>query len=377
MKMSSQDFTKQDITRTTLAVLFIGILIAASFWILRPFLTAIIWATIIVVATWPVLLKLQEILRGKRKYAVAVMTLMLLMIIVVPLFGAITAIAFKADDIASWVKSLSEFQVPQPPEWVNSIPIAGNKLAEKWMHYAALSHEELASLLTPYASAILVWFMNHAGSIAGVLFQFLLTVIVSAVLYAGGETAAAGVLAFGKRLAGKRGEEVMILAARATRSVALGVVVTALIQTALSAAGLLISGIAAAGVLTAAVFILCLAQIGPILVMLPAVIWVYWTGDALRGTVLLIFSVFAVTIDNFLRPVLIKKGVDLPLVMIFAGVIGGLVAMGVIGLFIGPVVLAVTQTLLKSWMYDSDGSVTQQDPGPAQSQLPEGEQRQA
>jgi len=368
---------KQDITRTTLAVLFIGILIAASFWILRPFLTSIIWATIIVVATWPVLLKLQKIFRGKRKYAVAVMTLMLLMIIVLPLFGAITAIAVKADDIASWVKSLSEFRIPQPPVWIHSIPLAGGRLAEKWMHYAALSQEELASLLMPYASAILVWFMNHAGSIAGVLFQFLLTVIVSAVLYAGGEKAAAGALAFGKRLAGKRGEEVMTLAGRATRSVALGVVVTALIQTALSGAGLFISGIRAAPVLTAVVFVMCLAQIGPILVLLPSVIWLYWKGDPLWGTVLLVFSVFAVTIDNFLRPVLIKKGVDLPLVMIFAGVIGGLVAMGVIGLFIGPVVLAVTQTLLKSWIYTGDDSAPQQDPGPAQSQLPEGESRQA
>lgn len=375
--MNSQDSTRQDITRTTLAVLFIGILIAASFWILRPFLTSIIWATIIVVATWPVLLKLQKIFRGKRKYAVAVMTLMLLMIIVAPLFTAITAIAFKADDIASWIRSLSEFDVPQPPEWVESIPLAGNKLAERWMHYASLSHEELASLLTPYASATLVWFMNHAGSIAGVMFQFLLTVIVSAVLYAGGETAAERVLAFGKRLAGKRGEEVMILAGRATRGVALGVVVTALIQTALSGAGLFISGVPGAPVLTAVVFVLCLAQIGPILVLLPSVIWIYWKGDPLWGTVLLVFSIFAVTIDNFLRPILIKKGVDLPLIMIFAGVIGGLVAMGVIGLFIGPVMLAVTHTLLKSWVYTGDDSGPQQGPDQAPSRLPEGESRQA
>ena len=354
--MSSQDFSKQDITRTMLAVLFIGILIAASFWILRPFLTSIIWATIIVVATWPVLLKLQKILWGRRRYAAAVMTLMLLMVIVVPLFGAVTAIAVKSDDIASWVRSLSGFSVPPPPEWVKTIPLAGNKLAGEWMHYAALTPEELSTLLTPYASAILVWFMNHAGSIAGVMFQFLLTVIVSGVLYAGGEKAAAGVLAFGKRLAGKRGEEVMILAAKAMRGVALGVVVTALTQTALSGAGLFIVGMPAAPVLTAVVLVLCLAQIGPVLVMLPSVIWIYWKGDPLWGTVLLVFTVLAMTIDNFLRPILIKKGVDLPLILIFAGVIGGLMAMGVIGLFIGPVVLAVTQTLLKTWVSAGDAA---------------------
>jgi len=357
--MHSQDFSRQDITRTTLAVLFIGILIAASFWILRPFLTSIIWATIIVVATWPLLLKLQKILWGRRGYAVTLMMLMLLMIIVAPLFTAITAIALKMDDIASWVESLSEFSIPPPPEWVKSIPLAGDKLAGQWKYYASLTPGELASLLTPYASAVLLWFMNHAGSVAGVMVQFLLTAIVSGVLYTGGEKAAAGVRAFGRRLAGNRGEEVMILAAKATRGVALGVVVTALVQTALSGAGLFISGVPAAPVLTAAVFVLCLAQLGPVLVLLPSVAWLYWKGDPLWGTFLLVFSIFAATIDNFLRPMLIKKGVDLPLTMIFAGVIGGLIAMGVIGLFIGPVVLAVTQTLLKSWVYTEDGSEAQ------------------
>ena len=352
--MSSQDFSKQDITRTMLAVLFIGILIAAGFWILRPFITSIIWATIIVVATWPVMIALQKILRGRRGYAVTIMTVMLLMVIVLPLFAAITAIAVKADDIASWAKSLTGFTVPQPPEWVRSIPLAGESLAGKWMYYAALPPDELAAQIAPYASAILLWFMNHAGSVVGILLQFLLTVIVAAVLYAGGETAGAGVLAFGRRLAGQRGDEVVILAMKATRGVALGVVGTALIQTALSGAGLFISGIPAASVLMAAVFVLCLAQIGPVLVLLPSVAWLYWKGDPLWGTVLLIFSIFAVTSDNIIRPMLIKKGVDLPLIMIFAGVIGGLVAFGIVGLFIGPVVLAVTYTLLKSWVSNGD-----------------------
>ena len=354
--MNSQYSVKQDITRTTLAVLFIGMFIAASFWILRPFLTSIIWATIIVVATWPVLLKLQKLFRGRRGYAVTVMTVMLFMIIVLPLFGAITAIAVKSDDIASWVRSLSGLSIPQLPEWVKSIPLAGGKLAEQWMHYAALTPEELTSLLTPYASAVLLWFMSHAGSMAGVLFQFLLTVVISAILYGGGERAAAGVIAFGNRLAGKRGEEVMILAAKATRSVALGIVVTAVIQTVLSGAGLLIAGIPAAPVLTAIIFMLCLAQIGPALVMLPSVVWLYWKGEPLWGTILVVFAVLAMTCDNFLRPLFIKKGVDLPLILIFAGVIGGLVALGVIGLFIGPVILAVTHTLLKSWVYSDDDS---------------------
>jgi len=113
-----------------------------------------------------------------------------------------------------------------------------------------------------------------------------------------------------------------------------------------------VTGIPAAGLLTAVIVLLCLAQVGPFLVMVPAVIWLYWSGQPVRGTVLLVFLVVAGTIDNFVRPFLIRKGADLPLLLIFAGVIGGLIAFGIIGLFIGPVMLAVTYTLLKEWVAD-------------------------
>jgi predicted PurR-regulated permease PerM len=203
-----------------------------------------------------------------------------------------------------------------------------------------------------------MWFLSQAGSVATVLLQFLLTVIISAIMYAGGERASAGVLSFAVRLAGPRGEEVTVLAAKAIRSVALGIVVTALIQTVIGGTGLVVSGVPGAPVLTAVVFMLCLAQLGPILVMVPSVIWIYWKGEPLWGTVLLIFTIIAGGIDNFIRPFLIKKGADLPLIMIFAGVIGGLIAFGVIGLFIGPVVLAVTFTLLKAWVSGSGSGET-------------------
>jgi len=352
--MSTKEPNPQDITRTTLAVLFIGILIAASFWILRPFLSAIVWATIIVIATWPLLLKLQQRLWGRRGLAVTVMTVVLLLAIVVPLLISVIAIAGKADDITAKVKSLSSFTVPLPPQWVGGIPLAGKKLAEKWQHFAGLSNEELSAQITPYAQTALRWFAAQAGGVAAVLLQFLLTVIISAIMYAGGDTAASGIRSFAMRLAGPRGEEVAVLAAKAIRSVALGIVVTALIQTAIGGTGLIISGVPGAPVLIALVFMFCIAQLGPILVMVPAVIWLYWKGDPLWGTVLLIFTIIAGTIDNVIRPVLIKKGADLPLIMIFAGVIGGLIAFGIVGLFIGPVVLAVTYTLLKAWVHGTD-----------------------
>ena len=339
-----------DLTRTILAVLFIGALIAASFWILLPFLSAILWATTIVVTTWPVMLGLQAWLRGKRWLAVTAMTLLLLLVIIVPLSVAVATIVDKVGDIATWGKSLAAFTIPSPPSWLERFPIAGPKAAAIWGQYAALPREELSARLTPYAGKALNWFAARAGSIVMMFLQFLLTVIISAILYAKGETVASGVRSFARRLAGQRGENAVNLSAKAIRGVALGIVVTAIIQTSISGIGLVITGVPAAPVLTAVIFMLCLAQVGPPLVLIPAVIWLYSKDGALWGTILLVISIFAMTIDNVIRPVLIRKGADLPLVMIFAGVIGGLVTFGILGLFIGPVVLAVSYTLLESWV---------------------------
>ena len=164
-----------------------------------------------------------------------------------------------------------------------------------------------------------------SGNSIGKLFvHFSLIVILAAVMYAGGETAASAIKRFARRLAGARGESTVELAGQAIRGVALGVGVTALVQSALGGIGLAIVGIPFASLLTALMFMLCIAQLGPGLVLIPAVVWVYWNGETGWGTFLLVWSVIVVTLDNFLRPMLIKMGADLPLLLIFAGVIGGL-----------------------------------------------------
>jgi predicted PurR-regulated permease PerM len=134
--------------------------------------------------------------------------------------------------------------------------------------------------------------------------------------------------------------------------VALGVGVTAVVQTLLGAIGLVVAGVPFASVLSAVMLMLCIAQLGPALVLFPAVAWMYWMGQNGWATFLLVWSIFVSTLDNVLRPMLIKKGADLPLLLIFAGVIGGLIGFGLIGIFVGPVVLAVTYTLLESWIKD-------------------------
>jgi predicted PurR-regulated permease PerM len=346
-----------DVTHTTLAVICIGALIAASFWILRPFLMPILWASLIVIATWPAMVTLQSWLGGRRKLAVTIMTFAILLVVLAPLTLAVLTILDHAEGIAARIQALATAAPPAPPGWLERIPFAGGEIAAKWRESAALDPAQRLALVTPYTGRVLEWFAGQAGSVGMTMLQFVLTTIIAAIMYANAETARAGILGFARRLAGAQGEAVTILAGKAARSVALGVVVTAVVQAALGGVGLFIAGVPGASLLTAVMFMLCLAQVGAGPVLIPALIWLYWKGKVTWAIVLLVFTVVALTIDNVLRPVLIKKGADLPLILIFAGVIGGLVAFGVVGLFIGPVVLAITSTLLRAWVSGSAGKV--------------------
>jgi predicted PurR-regulated permease PerM len=155
---------------------------------------------------------------------------------------------------------------------------------------------------------------------------------------------------FAHRIGGERGERTIRLAGQAVRGVALGVIVTALVQSIIAGIGLSLAGVPRTGLLVAIIFVLAVAQLGPLPVLLPVVIWIFWSGNILWGVVLVVVTVILAVVDNVLKPVLIKRGVDLPILLIVAGVIGGLISFGVLGLFIGPVILAVTYTLLESWI---------------------------
>lgn len=343
---------RHDLTRTVLAILCIVGLIAASFVVVQPFLGALVWATTLVIATWPLMLKLEAALGGRRGLAVTLMTLALLLIVVLPLSAAIGAIVVNSDRIMALVLAVPDFHVPAAPAWLVDIPLVGEAAAEHWAKFAGHDAAEIVRLATPYVGTITRWFVGAAGSAGGMIVHLLLTIALAAVLYASGEMAAGWCRRFGRRLAGSRGEEVVILAGQATRGVALGVVVTAIAQSLVAGVGLALAGVPQAGILTAIILMLCIAQLGPVLVLVPAVIWLFATGATVPGIILVVFSVMALTMDNFLRPFLIKRGADLPLLLILVGVIGGLLAFGLLGLFLGPVLLAITYTLLQNWIAD-------------------------
>ncbi len=341
-----------DLVRNLLAVLSVTAMIAACLWILYPFLPALIWATLLVVSTWPLMLAVQRRLWGRRKLAVIVMTLALLLLVIVPLALAVATIVENATDLGARLHAFAQSSVPPPPDWVDDIPLVGGNLAEQWREVAALTPDELYTRFAPYARDGGRWILGKAGTLAIFFVHLLLTVIISALLYSHGETAAAGLSVFARRLAGAPGERSIALAAQAIRAVALGVIVTAFIQSALGGIGLAAAGVPQAAFLTALMFVLGVAQIGAAPVLFASVIWLYWKDETLTATIFLAWAVFVGSIDNVIRPILIKRGADLPLVLIFAGVIGGLVGFGVVGLFVGPVVLAVVYALLIGWTKD-------------------------
>ncbi|MEJ8851394.1 AI-2E family transporter YdiK [Variovorax rhizosphaerae] len=343
-----------DLAKITFGVLTIVLLIGSSLWILRPFLGATIWAAMLVVATWPALLWFESRLWNRRGPAVMVMVLILLLLFVLPLTLAISTITANADDAVAWFRSLTRDGPLQLPDWVIQLPFVGSKLAALWNETVASGVSGVEAKVTPYARQVTSWLVSQLGVVGALSVQFVLTVAIAGVMYASGEDAAAWVRRFGRRLGGSRGEDAVVLAGKAIRGVAMGVGVTAILQAVIGGIGLAIAGIPFASLLTAVMFMLCIVQIGPTLVLAPATIWMFWNGSTSWGIFLAVWTLVVGTMDNFIRPALIKRGADLPLLLIFAGVIGGLLGFGLVGVFVGPVMLAVAYTLVVAWMDDKD-----------------------
>jgi predicted PurR-regulated permease PerM len=348
--MPNPERAHADVTHTTLSVLFLAVLVVATFWVLSPFVTVILWAIIVSVATWPIVIRLEGMLAGRRRLAVAVVIALLLLLVFAPVILALITIMSNAQNITADIKVFQSVGLPAPPAWLDQVPLGG-RLAQEWTRFAALDAQQRAAALTPYMQTALQWFAGMAGSIGWTLLQFLLTAIISAIALSKGELVRDGILRFATRLAGQQGHDAALLAARTIRGVVLGVIGTALVQAAIGGAGLVITGVPAAALLTAVMLFLCLSQLGPMLVLVPAALWLLWSGHTVAGVTLLVIGLVAGVLDNVMRPLLIKRGANVPLLLIFTGVLGGLVAFGIVGLFIGPVVLTVAYTLLTTWMW--------------------------
>jgi predicted PurR-regulated permease PerM len=344
----AQRAPERDVVRTVLVLAVLGALLAVSFLVLGPFLPAMVWAATIVVATWRPFLWIERRLWGRRKLAVLAMTILLLLVLLVPFTYAVALLVQHTHQITEWASSLRAESLQAPPDWVRGLPLAGEAIDEAWRREAQAG--SIGERIAPYVRDLLTWFASKAGTLGGALVQFLLTVVVAAVLYAKGERAAEVARALARKLGGERGDGVLELAAQAVRGVALGVVVTAVIQSVLGGIGLWIAGVPFAPVLTAAMVLLALAQIGVWPVLGGAAVWLLASDQTGWGIAMFVWMVLVGALDNVMRPFLIRRGVKLSLLLIFAGVVGGLIAFGLIGIFLGPMVLGVTQALVAAWI---------------------------
>jgi predicted PurR-regulated permease PerM len=339
-----------DIARILFVIVILSALTIGSLYILRPFIPGLIWATTIVVATWPVMLAVQRRVGNRRWIATVVMLIILLVVIALPLYEAISTLALHAADIMGTIKLLPSYALPPPPSWVGEIPLAGQRVAHEWQTLSDAGPGGILAKLEPYLTIVARWMLGHAAAVGVFVIHMFVTIIIAGILYSQGEAAGRFVTRFATRLAAQRGAAAVKLAGLAIRAVALGIVVTAVAQSALGGLGLWIAGVPAAGILTAVMLMLCLAQIGPLLPLLGGVAWLFMHDATVAAILLLIWSVAVAMLDSLLRPVLIRRGVNLSMLLILAGVLGGMFAFGIVGLFVGPVILAVASTLLEAWM---------------------------
>jgi predicted PurR-regulated permease PerM len=342
-----------------LAALGVAVLLITAAWIVRPFLVAAIWAAALVIVTWPAMLRLQAWLRGSRSAAITVTLVLLLLLVAVPLTLAVAAIVIHAGDLVGRMQAGLTVDVRTAPGWLSGLPIVGERIGTAWRDIAGMGGEAAWRRLAPYGTTLVGWLVGRIGNFGYQTVQFALTLVLAAFIYAHGEALAGGVARLTRRLWGAPGERLVQLTTPAIRGVALGVVLAAAIQSVLAGLGLAVAGVPFAGVLTAVLFLLCLAQVGMLVVLIPAVIWVFWSGDPLAATLLLGWSVAAAVLDQFLRPILVGRHAKLPALLIFVGVVGGLVAFGLLGIFVGPVVLAVAYELLSAWLR---GDLTRSEP---------------
>lgn len=304
----------RDVPQLMLSVLFLAIMIIACLWIIQPFVLGFAWAGTIVIATWPLFLRLQRLLFGRRSLAVLAMTLLLILLFVIPISMLVNSLVDGSGPVIHAITS-GDMTLPDFA-WLNDVPLVGEKLYTGWHNLLDMGGSAIMAKVRPYVGATTTWFVGQAAHIGRFMMHCVLMLLFSALLYWRGEQVARGIRHFASRLASQRGDAAVLLAAQAIRAVALGVVVTALVQAILGGIGLAISGVPYATLFTVVMILSCLIQLGPLPVLIPAIIWLYWSGDTTWGTVLLVWSCVVGTLDNVIRPVLIRMGADLPLVLI-------------------------------------------------------------
>ena len=326
----------------------LGLFVYWSLQIIGPFVMVVVWSVILTVATYPVYSWLEVRLGRRGGLAALLITLFGFVIILGPAAALAISLFDSVQVLATGLKD-GTLTIPPPSESVRDWPLIGEKLYDLW----TLAATNLIALLGSYSSVILNVggpFLGKVAGLGGGLLMCVASVLIAGFLYRPGPVLAQATRRFATRIVGDRGEFFVNLAGATIRNVSRGVIGISLLQALLAGVGLMLAGVPGAGLIALGVLILGIVQIGPGILLIPVIIWV-WT--AMDTTTALIFTLFIVPVafmDNFLKPIVMARGLTTPMLVIFIGVIGGTLAHGLVGLFIGPIVLAVFYELLVAWV---------------------------
>jgi len=334
----------QSLTLAVLAMLIVG-----CFFVLQPFITALVWAAILCTTTWPLYSRVTARLRDRSGLSALVMVVLLALLMIAPFIVVGATIADNAALVAQWGRQMLEVGPPDPPAWVARLPLIGTTVAAYWN---SMAHDtaQLLGVLRDYVEPLRKFLVASGASVVGAILQMTLAIFIAWFMFRDGHAIAEHLMRVAQRIAGDRGKELASLAAATVRGVVLGLLGTALVQGVVAGIGFWIAGMQAAPLLGLLTFFLSPVPIGPPLVWVPAGLWLIQNGETGWGLFVLLWGTLAVsTIDNIIKPLIISRGVDLPFVLVLLGVLGGAIAFGFIGIFLGPVLLAVGYALLMEW----------------------------
>jgi len=323
------------------------LLATACLLILLPFIPLLTWGSIIAVATYSSFLKLQKVLGGRETLAVVVCTLILLAVLIVPAILLGQALVGGIQSVTSHLKDGSAI-IPPPPPTIESWPVIGAPLKSVW-GVASRDLTEAVRMFAPQIKRVLPGLLSASAGIGFTVLQLLLSILLAGVLLANAKVAYEVMCSLASRLFGEKGPEIQQLVGATIRSVTLGILGVALIQTVFAALGFLVVGLPAVGLWTVIFVFAAVVQAG-VLVLIPAVIYVFATASVTKAVIFLVWCIIVGLMDNILKPLLLGRGVAVPVVVVFLGAIGGFVAMGVIGLFVGAIVLSVGYKLSFAWL---------------------------
>jgi predicted PurR-regulated permease PerM len=339
------------IARTMEITIHVGIVMLLLFWCFRiaqPFIQIFVWGIIIAIAVFPAYRWLNSVLRGRKKLAAALVTLLLLVIIVVP------CVMFALSLVETAQKLSADFiggslRIPSPPESIKSWPVIGQTLHGFWH----LSSENLTAALgqiAPYLKSLGLWLLNSAAGAGFGIVSFVISILIAGILLANGARGAQVAKAIAVRLAGERGADLVELARATVRSVARGILGVALIQAILAGLGCLVVGVPGAGLWALVVLILAVVQLPTFIILAPIVVYVFYTTGTVPAVLFAIWNLLVGGCDSFLKPLLMGRGVDVPMLVVFIGAIGGFILNGIIGLFLGAIILSLGFKLFELWL---------------------------